>query len=57
MFEGAEVLGVDVKVDEFGHPKSIDETVAGAIDRAKQAYIDNDYGFGIEGGLMARSRR
>jgi inosine/xanthosine triphosphatase len=43
---------VDVKVEEFGHPKSLDETVAGAIDRAKQAYANNDYGFGIEGGLM-----
>lgn len=53
MFEGAEVIGVDVKVDEFGHPKSIDETVAGAIDRAKQAYEGNNFGFGIEGGLMA----
>ena len=36
----------------FGHPKSIEETVAGAIDRAKQAYKNHDYGFGIEGGLM-----
>lgn len=53
MFEGAEVLGVNIMVDEFGHPKNIDETVAGAIDRARQAYVGNDYGFGIEGGLMA----
>ena len=53
MFNDAEVVGVSVKVEEFGHPKSLDETVAGAVDRAKQACIDNDYGFGIEGGLMA----
>lgn len=52
MFSGAEVFAVDVKVEEFGHPKSLDETVAGAVDRAKQAYLNNDYGFGIEGGLM-----
>lgn len=52
MFENAEVIGVDVKVEEFGHPKSLDETVAGAVDRAKQSYLNNDYGFGIEGGLM-----
>jgi inosine/xanthosine triphosphatase len=52
MFDGAEIIGVDVKVEEFGHPKSIDETVAGAIDRAKQAHKGHDYGFGIEGGLM-----
>jgi inosine/xanthosine triphosphatase len=52
MFAGAEVVGVDVKIEQFGHPKSLEETVAGAIDRAKQAYTDNDYSFGIESGLM-----
>lgn len=52
MFNGAEVFGVDVKIEEFGHPKSLDEVVAGAVDRAKQAYVGNDFGFGIEGGLM-----
>ena len=52
MFKGAEVFGVDVKVEEFGHPKNIEETVIGAINRAKQAYENNDYGFGIEGGLI-----
>ncbi|MEK7601607.1 MAG: inosine/xanthosine triphosphatase [Patescibacteria group bacterium] len=52
MFAGAEVVGVDVKVEQFGHPKSLDETVSGAVDRAKQAFKNNDYGFGIESGLM-----
>lgn len=52
MFNGAEIIGVDVKVDQFGHPKNLEETVAGAVDRAKQAYVGNDYGFGIESGLM-----
>lgn len=51
MFSSAEVMGVAVQVEEFGHPKSIEETVAGAVDRAKQAWKGNDYGFGIEGGL------
>ncbi len=53
MFEGAEVYGVDVQIDQFGHPKSLEETVAGAVDRAKQAFVGNDYGFGIESGLMS----
>jgi inosine/xanthosine triphosphatase len=53
MFDGAEVVGVDVKVEQFGHPKSLEETVEGAVERAKQAYEDKDYGFGIESGLMA----
>lgn len=52
MFEDAEVVGVDVKIEQFGHPKSLDETVSGAVDRAKQAFKGNDYGFGIESGLM-----
>ena len=52
MFDGAEVTGVDIKIEQFGHPKTLDETVAGAVDRAKQAYKGNDYGFGIESGLM-----
>lgn len=52
MFSGALVEGVAVEVEEFGHPKSLQETVEGAINRAKQAYAGNDYGFGIEGGLM-----
>lgn len=52
LFNEVEVFGVSVNIEEFGHPKNIEETVAGAVDRAKQAYIGNDYGFGIEGGLM-----
>jgi len=52
MFAGASVESVAVEIEEFGHPKSLAETVAGAIDRAKQAYVGHDYGFGIEGGLM-----
>ncbi len=52
MFDGAEVAGIAVKVEEFGHPKSLEETVEGAVNRAKQAYVGNEYGFGIESGLM-----
>ncbi len=52
LFAGAEVEGVVVEIEEFGHPKSLGETVAGAAARAKQAQVGRDYGFGIEGGLM-----
>ena len=52
MFVGAEVEGVAVEVEEFGHPKSLDETVAGAVSRAKQAWVGHDFGIGIESGLM-----
>ena len=53
MFDGATVEDAVVNVEEFGHPKSFDATVQGVVDRAKQAYVGHDYGFGIEkGGLM-----
>jgi inosine/xanthosine triphosphatase len=53
MFQSAEVEGVDVKIEQFGHPKTLEETVAGAVNRAKQAYVAHDLGIGIESGLMA----
>ena len=52
MFGSADIAGIDVKIEQFGHPKTLEETVAGAVDRAKQAYIGHDYGVGIESGLM-----
>lgn len=52
LFKNAEVISIDVQVPQFGHPKSLEETVAGAVNRAKQARKNNDYGFGIESGLM-----
>lgn len=53
MFSGAEIEGVEVQIEQFGHPKNLDEIVSGAIERAKQAQAGRDYGFGIESGLMA----
>ena len=52
MFEGATIEGVAVEIELFGHPKNLGETVSGAVDRATQAQIGKDYGFGIESGLM-----
>lgn len=51
-FAAAEVVKVKVSVEEFGHPKTLKETIEGAISRARQAQEGRDYGFGIEGGLM-----
>jgi inosine/xanthosine triphosphatase len=50
--KGAEVVGVEVNVETFGHPKSLDETINGAIDRAKQAFVDCDFSVGLESGLF-----
>lgn len=52
LFAGAEIVGVDAVTDMYGRPKCLTETIEGAIARAKKAYEGNDYGFGIEGGLM-----
>ena len=52
LFPEPEVEGIDVNVDTFGHPKNLDETVQGAIQRAKASYNGSHCSFGIEGGLM-----
>lgn len=51
--KSAAVVGVDVKVETYGHPKNLDEVVRGAMDRALQAFQNCDYSIGIESGLMA----
>ena len=52
MFAGAEVIGCEVPIETFGHPKSLAETVDGAIYRAKSAFQDCDFSFGLESGLL-----
>ncbi len=52
LFAGAEVVGVEVATEVFGHPNTLTKTVEGAMDRAKQAFSDCDYSFGLEGGLL-----
>lgn len=52
LFPKPEIIGVDVNVSLFGHPKNLKETVQGAITRAKKSFVDCDYSFGLEGGLM-----
>ncbi len=52
LFKNARVEGVAIEIEEFGHPKNIKETVAGAIERAKKAYFNCDYSIGLEGGLI-----
>ncbi len=52
-FANANIEGVKVSSGVSDQPKSIEETVQGAINRAKNAFIDADYSFGIESGLMS----
>jgi len=44
---------LEVSSEVNDQPKSLDETVKGAMSRAKNVFSDCDYGFGIESGLMA----
>lgn len=50
---GAEVFGIEVKSRVANQPKSLEETMQGAINRAEAAFSDCDFSFGIESGLMA----
>lgn len=52
LFLNPQILDIDVQVEEFGHPKNLEESVAGAVARAKNAFTDCDYSFGLEGGLI-----
>ncbi len=52
LFPNPEVTGLEVNVDLFGHPKNLQETTKGAVQRAKESFTDCDYSFGIEGGLI-----
>ena len=49
---GAEVIGVEAGSGVSDQPKSLDETVKGAMNRARAAFDGCDYGIGLESGLM-----
>ena len=53
MWKNAEVLSVDVSSGVPNQPKSLQETMTGAKNRAERAFKDCDYSVGIESGLMA----
>lgn len=44
----AEIIIVEVGSGVGEQPKSLEETVSGAINRSKNAYKDCDYSFGLE---------
>ncbi len=50
---GAEVSGMEAASGVADQPKSLEETVQGAVNRAKGAFSNCDFSFGIESGLMA----
>ncbi len=52
-FKNAEVIGIKVESNVSDQPVTLEETVRGAINRAKNAYNNCDYSVGLESGLMA----
>lgn len=48
----AKVLGLNVSSEISKQPKSLDETILGSINRARNAFQDCDLSFGLEDGLM-----
>lgn len=52
LLNGAIVIGVDANVEEFGHPKSLDETIIGAKNRALAVFEGSDLSVGLESGLF-----
>lgn len=54
-FNHSKVNGIDVKGSNYDHPINIDQVIAGAVDRAKQAFKDCKYSFGLESGLIKTS--
>ncbi len=51
--KGTEIIAVDVLSEVGDQPKSLESTIQGAMNRAKNAFKDCTYSFGIESGLMA----
>lgn len=49
----ATISSMEVPSNVADQPKSLEETVQGAMNRAKGAFQNCAYGFGIESGLMA----
>ncbi|MFA5163079.1 MAG: inosine/xanthosine triphosphatase [Patescibacteria group bacterium] len=52
-FKGAELTIVETPSGVSDQPKSLDETVQGAMNRAKNSFSNCQYSFGMESGLMA----
>lgn len=52
LLKNFEVLSLDVSSGVSSQPKSLNETITGAKNRARNAYQNCNYSFGIESGLM-----
>lgn len=55
LFPDLVIEPVEVKVEEFGHPKNLTETIDGAKKRARTAFLNCSYSVGLESGLIKSS--
>lgn len=53
---GSEIEGVSVESGVSDQPLSLDETITGAMNRARLAFSNCDYSIGLESGLMTVSK-
>ena len=53
LLRGSEISSLEVGSGVSEQPKSLEETVQGAINRAMRSFKDCNYSFGIESGLMS----
>ncbi|NCU44520.1 DUF84 family protein [Candidatus Falkowbacteria bacterium] len=49
----AKVVAVDGRSEVSEQPKSLEETICGAMNRSRNSFGDCNYSFGLESGLMA----
>ncbi len=52
MLRECDVFGIDADSGVSEQPRNLDETLMGAMNRAKRAFMRESYSFGIESGLM-----
>lgn len=52
LLKGAEVIGLEVESGISEQPLTLEETIRGAMNRAKAAWHDCDYSFGLESGMF-----
>lgn len=53
MLKEAVIVPMEIESGVSAQPKTLDETIQGAMNRARGAFQDCTYSFGIESGLMA----
>lgn len=53
--KNAKIVAMEVDSEVSDQPKSLEETIKGAKNRARKVFEDCDYSFGIESGLMKLS--